>query len=152
MAIPPGGRYNKSFFSADSFYYSSSLKTWITRKWIPNNLTGSSFVFTYKINGDEKYIVFSGENSVSNLPASDEILGTVDSEKTFWNFLFLKSPNKRREILHDMALQEAQGKYGNDVRLKNLKYVGAWSPASLLFYFSLLGFVEKATLSADVVK
>jgi len=150
-AIPPRSRFQKSFFSADSIYYSSGqYGGWRSQAWIPNSLAGTTFVFTYKINGIDKYIIFSGDKSQSSLPVQSASLGTVTVKETYWNFLFLNSVENRRKVLFDKAMLEAKNKYGENIELKNLRYQGDWNAASLLFYFSMLGFVEDATLTADV--
>jgi hypothetical protein len=84
------------------------------------------------------------------LPVQSASLGTVIVKETYWNFLFLNSVENRRKVLFDKAMVEAKNKYGENIELKNLRYQGDWNAASLLFYFSMLGFVEDATLTADV--
>jgi len=153
VAIPPNSKFAKTFFSANSIYYASGqYGGWETSAWIPNSLEGSSFVFTYKLNGIDKYIIFGGDKSVSSMPKSDKILGTITVKQTYWNFLFLNSVENRRNNLFENAEKEAKEKYGSNIQLKNLRYVGDWNPASLLFYFSMLGFVEDAALTVDIVE
>ncbi|MBP7030987.1 MAG: hypothetical protein KBB84_08300 [Spirochaetes bacterium] len=150
-AIAPKSNFQKSFFSADSVYYQSGeYGGWRTRNWIPDSLIGSTFIFTYKINGNDKYIIFKGDDSVSSLPAKATSFGSVTVNKTYWHVLFLKSADSCRESLYEAAMTEAKKQYGENIVLKNLKYKGNWSPASLLLYFSMLGYVEKASLTADV--
>jgi hypothetical protein len=60
--------------------------------------------------------------------------------------------DKRREFLLEQAKKEAEKKYGNNIELTNIEYEGNWSPASILLYFSMLGFVEKASITADVIQ
>jgi hypothetical protein len=148
--IPPNGKYKKLYSSANAMYYASGqYGGWRTTNWIPDNLNGSTFIFAYKTNGEDKYITFSGNEY---LPNANEVLGTVTVEKRFWNIFFMPAVDKRRETLYNLALQDARLKYGADITLTNLHYLGSWSPASLVLYFSIIGFVENASLTADVVK
>jgi hypothetical protein len=80
------------------------------------------------------------------------MLGSVIVKKTFWNILFASPVNERRRTLYNLAMQDARYRYGDDIVLRNLRYIGSWSPMSLVLYFSLLGFVEDASLTADVVR
>ena len=140
ITIPPKSNFNKDFYLANS------------NNWVPNTLKGSSFVFGYQINSNERYIIFSGDQVNSILPKKDEVLGTVSVKKQFWNVLFASRVESRRKQLYDLAIQEATTKYGSAVRLQNLVYEGKWSGLSLILYFSMLSFVEDASLTADVVR
>ncbi len=151
IVISPKSNFTKSFFSADSVYYQSGkYGGWRTSNWLPNTLEDSTFVFCYKINGEDKYIIFDGNNSVSNIPSQKNKIGTIDSNKTYWHILFIGNPEKNREELYNLALEKAKNKYGEKIKLYNLRYEGKLSAASLLLYFSFLGYVENATLIADV--
>jgi hypothetical protein len=143
--VAPISNFSKSFFSADSVYYNTGkYGGWMSSSWVPDSLTGSSFVFCYKVSGNEKYIVFS-PTEAEPLP-----IGMVEEKAMNWNILFLNPPENRRRYLYEKALSTAKKKYGSDVVLRNLRYNGDWNPLSLILYFSMLGFVEDATLVADV--
>jgi hypothetical protein len=150
IAIPPKSNFYKSFFSADSVsYVSGQSGGWKIRNWIPNNLTGSSFVFPYKVKSGEGYLVFKNQKTE---PATSQSLGPVSVAVTNWNILFQNSVTQRRKAIYNKALETAQSQYGNQVELRNLRFIGKWSPMSLLLYFSILGFVEDASLTADVFR
>ncbi len=152
VTIPPNGYYSKSFFSADSAnYISGKYGGWRINDWLPLDLKGSSFVFGYRVAGKEKYMVFGGDKAEQQIFAQIEKLGSVTINKTYWNILFLNSVEKRRNALYDEALAKAKEQYGEDIALTNVRYQGDWDVKSLLLYFSMLGFVENATISADVV-
>jgi len=150
-AIPPKSKFQKSFFSSDSVYYSENLMTWKSNEWIPNTLEGVTFLFTYKNDAIDKYILFSGSESLPLSSFQPQTLGRITVKETFFNFLFLKSIEDRRDILYEKAMAESRKKYGNNIELVNLKYMGEWKNVSLLLLFSMLGFVEDATLTVDVI-
>jgi len=153
VSIAPGSKFVKSFFSSDSFYYQSGeYGGWTDLPWIPKDLSGSKFVFGYRIGSEEGFLIFDGNESHSKMKAPPEIIGSVKYETTFWNILFLNPVEKRREVLLREAKKEAVNKYGNNIELTNIEYAGNWSPASLILYFSMLGFVEKASITADVIQ
>jgi hypothetical protein len=153
VSIAPGSKYVKSFSSSDSFYYQSGeYGGWRDLPWIPKDLNGSKFVFGYRIGSEEGFLIFDGNESSKKMKAPPQIIGSVSYEKTFWNVLFLKSVDKRREFLLEQATKEAEKKYGNNIELTNIEYEGNWSPASILLYFSMLGFVENASITADVIQ
>lgn len=153
FVIAPKSKFQKSFSAVDAIGY-LEVSGWYSADWLPESLKGTNFIFSYKFDGVDKYIVFQGDKSQSTQPPSPPpqktALGNVRADKRFWNVLFLKSVEKRRKILFDEAMVEAKRKYGENIDLKNLRYEGVWNPASLLFYFSMLGFVEDASLTADV--
>lgn len=150
IAIPPESMYKKNYISSNHIYYESGqYGGWRTKPWVPNSLKKVSFIFTYKVNGMEKYLLFKGENT-NEVLKEPEMLGTIDVHERYWNVLFLKSVNERRSLLYTKALIEAKKKYGDNITLKNLQYIGEWHPLSLVLYFSMLGFVEDASLTADV--
>jgi hypothetical protein len=140
ITIPPKSNFNKDFYLVGS------------HNWVPNNFTGASFVFGYRINNNERFIIVSGNKIESQMVAKEQVLGTVTVKEQFWNFLFLNSVEGRRKTLYEKALVEAVQKYGQSVTLKNVIYEGSWNGLSLLFYFSMLGFVEDASITASVVQ
>lgn len=149
--IAPKSKFQKKFFSADSIYFSSGkYGGWRMTRWLPDSLNGSSFVFTYKLDNTDKYIIFDGNDSKTLIPDAPTKIGVITSEKTFWHLLFLGDSDKNREELYALALEEAKKEYGDNIELYNLNYVGKWSLKSLLLWFSTLGYVENASLTADV--
>lgn len=150
--IPPKGKYRKGFISADSIHFvSGSSGGWETDDWVPNKLAGTKYVFGYKTNTEDRFIVFSKDMALASGAVSPELLGSVVVSEQFWNILFLRSVEERRKILFDKAMNDATKKYGKNIRLRNLDFQGSWSGLSLVLYFSILGFVEDASLTADVI-
>lgn len=91
------------------------------------------------------------KESLNNEIISESIIGNVDLKKTYIHPLFLGfSSVTKRTQLHEKLLQKAKSIYGEDVDIVNVVYESSWSPASLIFYFSLLGYVETAYAKADV--
>lgn len=111
----------------------------------------SSFTFGYKdMNGKETFISLSEQNNSAS--RFSETLGEISVDKTNWIFLFLRSPESRQKELKELLLEKAKSTYGQDVEIGNVRYEGKWSPASLLFYFSMLGWVENASATATVYR
>lgn len=81
---------------------------------------------------------------------AERINSSVFVQTTFWNVLFLRSVEERRNELYRTALYKAKSVYGNNIELKDLTYEGKWSAKSLLLYFSIFGFVENASLRANI--
>ncbi len=81
-----------------------------------------------------------------------EQVGKISAEKTCWNWLFLKSKEERSTELKDILTEKARNEYGEDAVISLETAEGQWSPASLLMLFSLLGFVEEASMEAAVWK
>jgi hypothetical protein len=152
VAIAPGTKFVKSFTSADGSYYESGqYGGWRDLPWIPKDLNGSKFVFGYRLDNKDDFIIFDGNESSKNIVQPEQPIGTVTYSKTYWNILFLKSVDSRRSELLQLAKEKAKKQYGNDIELANIAYSGSWKPESLILYFSMLGFVEKASISADVM-
>ena len=64
VSIPPLSSFTKSFFTADSVYFSpGGLGGWERQKWIVFDMEGSAFVFCYKLDGKDYFITFKGANS-----------------------------------------------------------------------------------------
>lgn len=152
ITIPPQSSFTKGFSSASASRYVRDYG-WKTENWIPANLVNTKFVFGYKEGGREKFIVFKGTEISKYSPTVIPALGKVNVEERFWNYLFVIKPiPERREALRLLALKKAKEKFGPDVEIRNLQYEGQWSPLSLVLYFSMLGFVENASLEAEVFK
>ena len=77
--------------------------------------------------------------------------GEVSVEMVVWNPLFLKSAEERSATLLKAADEEAKEVYGGEAILANLDLKSRWSPYSLLLCLDLIGFVEDATLTTDVL-
>lgn len=152
ITIAPNSRFIKSFSSSESFYYQSGqYGGWRDIPWIPKDLRNTKFVFGYRIGQNDSFIVFDGNESSVKMEQPPKVIGSVRYEKTIWNILFIKSPTKRRLFLLNQAKDIAKDKYGDNIELINIEYRGKWSPFSLVLYFSALGFVEHASITADVV-
>lgn len=154
ISIPPLSTFSKSFASADAAHYNSGqYGGWVSDPWISRILDNTSFVFGYKTNGKEDFMIFSG-NQVSQIEKSIEkpvIVGNVEIKKVYWHILFMGAPEANRADLYKFAVEKAKKQYGESSQLININYVGNWNPASLLLYFSMLGFVETASITADVI-
>jgi hypothetical protein len=153
VTIPPKSNFNIAFFAVESIYYTSGeYGGWGSSSWVPQSLEGTSFTFAYKIDGIEKFIVFSG-NEISKIVTTASIkIGTITHKEIFWNILFLYSVENRRSYLLSKAKEDAVKIYGPDIQLINIEYTGSWNALSLILDFSLLGFVEDAAVTADVIR
>lgn len=69
---------------------------------------------------------------------------SVTQRRIVW-FFATPSKQERWESLHEKAEAEA-----GDKDLANVSIEASWSPWSLLMYFGTLGFVEKATMTANL--
>lgn len=78
--------------------------------------------------------------------------GRVTATQMYIHPLFMgKSPEYMRMELQNKALEEAHNQYGSDSYLSNIQYYSNLNILGILFYFDMLGFVEDATITADVV-
>jgi len=153
ITIAPKSKFRKDFYIAEEHLP------------IISSLENAKILFGYKIEGDEDFLIFTHNNlvkgtesptekivyTVNDTVVTDNIVGTVEAKKTNWNPLFISSKENRQQKLFEMALEKAKVQYGNEATIVNVKYHGSWSPLSLLFYFSSLGWVENASISADVI-
>ncbi|MGB4405585.1 MAG: hypothetical protein WBI82_01840 [Sphaerochaeta sp.] len=161
IAIPPRSTIKKTFY-----FVEDSEGAYMALKYIVNpTLENAYLVFGYNKDGKETIATVTAADSTNtttysgyvyrdpNLPIPEykEKLGQVIAENRTWNVLFLKPIEDRRQILLDMATQQAKEEYGDDIILANVRYNGMWNPLSLLLYFSMFGFVEDATITADVL-
>lgn len=161
IAIPPRSAIRKTFyFVTDSDGAHVALKYTISPL-----LENGYLVFGYNKDGKETIATITAADRTdsatlsgyeyydpnSPVPEYGKKLGQVTEEKRVWNVLFLKSVEERRQVLLDLATQQAIEKYGNDIALANVRYDGTWNPLSILLYFSMLGFVENETITADVL-
>ena len=81
-----------------------------------------------------------------------ETVGRITVSETVWNILFLKAPEARRKNFLDKAVEHAKSDYGDDAIIANPKFESEWSPLSLLLGLDLLGFVERGSVTVDVLK
>ncbi len=162
IAIPPHSTIQKTFY-----FVEASDGAQIALKFIVTpTLENASLVFGYRKDGKEIVSMVTPADIVNvttysgyvyrdpnrPLPEHKNKLGQVTVKQKTWNLLFTKSIEKRRQILFDKATQKAVEQYGNDILLANVRYEGMWNPLSLLLYFSMLGFVEDASVTADVLE
>lgn len=99
------------------------------------------------IDGKDQYVDVPLRSTIEVVEG--EKIGEVSLSFSKWHFLFL---GNTRQAVVDKAKAEAIVKYGEGIRIENIRYNGHWTPASLLLYFSLLGWVEKVEVTADVIK
>lgn len=116
--------------------------------------SGSNFTFGYKtMDGKEEMINMTYKNIALKEQKYSELLGSVSVTKQNWVPLFLiPPPSSRQETLKNMLLAEAKKQYGENVVIDDVKYEGDWNGLSLIFYFSMLGWVEDASAIANVYR
>jgi hypothetical protein len=131
MAIPPQARLERSF--APERLIRTEKGKLIIPDWVPDELDGSVFRFGYKAPDGEKEILFPDTQQ-------RQLLGTVKIANDTV-FPFFKSVEARRKNLYNLALAQAAGSYGSNVKLVNLRYDSAKG-----------FFKESASLSADVIR
>ena len=131
---PVASRGTESFFFVDP--QAVSLPKPDKRKvakWVPESLKTSSFSFGYRIGETDGVMIFPD-------PQERVVAGKVNVSNDFALPVFTK-PEARRTKLYNMALEQAQAGFGANIRLANVRYDSAAN-----------FFVDKATLSADVIK
>lgn len=106
----------------------------------------SKVLIAYQLDGNLK---FAEIQLLNETDIKTEFVGEVKISKNKWHPFFIGSTVKQ---LEKDALEQAEGKYGDNVLLSNIRYSTEWSPLSLLLYFNLWGYVEKGELTADVVR
>ena len=79
-----------------------------------------------------------------------EKVGNVSADNVYWNWLFQKDAEERRDKLMQTAAEKAAKEYGEEAIILLEKAEGKWSPKSLLMLFSTIGYVEDASLEASV--
>jgi hypothetical protein len=102
-------------------------------KWVPDSLKTSGFRFGYRVGETNGVMIFPD-------PQERVVAGHTNVSKDFALPIFTKA-DARRSKLYNMALDQAKGSFGADIRLVNLRYDSTNS-----------FFVDKATLSADVIR
>ncbi|GHU15477.1 hypothetical protein FACS1894163_02300 [Spirochaetia bacterium] len=102
-------------------------------KWVPESLKTSEFRFGYRIGETDGVMIFPD-------PQERVAVGKVNISNDFALPVFTK-PEARRTKLYNMALEQAKASFGADIRLANVRYDSTTN-----------FFVDKATLSADVIK
>ncbi len=108
-------------------------------------------MITYYLN-DKTYYIQCGFTKLDVERTTGNVLGQVTANRTYWHVLFIGSPEVHRTELLELAKETATAKYGQDIDIRNPKYSSKWSAASLLLYFSILGWVENASVTIDVIK
>ena len=85
---------------------------------------------------------------------SDKYLGKIEvstlESHLFWNRDYTANKDAQKHIAEKLY-KEAINKYGEMVEVVNVTTTTQWSPLSLFYYLSVLGFVEKTTATADVI-
>lgn len=62
------------------------------------------------------------------------------------------SAEERIEALEQLAEEKARAQYGENIYVVTERISGKWNPASLLMFFSTIGFVEDSEIEASVWK
>ena len=84
-----------------------------------------------------------------NTDVETTIVCRVSDKGTLWHPFFI-GPVKT--TVCNRLLDQAKEKYGEDATLANIDYEITWRPLlSMLFYFDMLGYVQKYKATADVV-
>ena len=97
---------------------------------------------------------FADEEIVEVDKTSSDYLGTIEVSTLESNFLFHRDYDKNRDAMEHISeklYEEAIEKYGENIELVNIETSTSWSAFSLFYYFSMLGFVEETTATADVI-
>ena len=125
--IAPKSKFIKGFVLADSISFDKD-GGWLIDPWVPPSVSDSNFIFVYKAEDSDKYIVFSGPTIVSKK------VGNVKIEK---RFSFGASDKNRRE-LYELALEKARSEYGENITLCNLEFTENYSLLTMLFYSDMV--------------
>ncbi|GHT66674.1 hypothetical protein FACS1894110_10770 [Spirochaetia bacterium] len=132
---PVASRGTESIFFVDPQAVTVDAKSGKRKvaKWVPDSLKTSEFKFGYRIGETDGVMIFPD-------PQERTLAGKVNVSNDFALPVFTK-PEARRTKLYNMALEQAQASFGAGIRLANVRY-----DSTINF------FVDKATLSADVIK
>jgi hypothetical protein len=133
LRVPAGSRGNRNFALEPAVTVTSAKRT--VNKWLPEDTSALGFRFYYQADGEEWPLVFPD-------PQERELVGKVKISIDIAMPFFYTIPERRQRI-YDQALIQARnafGEGGRELRLVNLRYDSKVS-----------GFVEKATLNADVI-
>lgn len=110
---------------------------------------GASLTLCLNIDGKDEYITIPLFGNASTDLSNQDVVGTINFDYTSWHFLFLGDP---KESIMEKAQKEAVKRYGEGVRAANIYCESSWNPASLLFDFDMLGWVENIKVIADVIR
>ena len=133
-----------------------------------------------KGNGEIRYADSPGldmtEVEAETIQQLPEVIGHIKVEKLFIHPFFVSSPTRQRNVLQKAALKEAKARYGcgidlvalddrdpreqnrswefcrREMGLANIEYDSEWHIMSLLLGFSTVGWVERASLEAVVLR
>ena len=150
--IAPNAQLSDMLVPSDAISYSSGkYGGWSTNPWAPIPPRNISFTIAYEIANQQRFLEcsFTEDDIIRSIGRP---IGHVSASKTVWHLFFINNPEGNREDLlkkaHEMAVQQ----YGQDIKITNPKYSSNWNIASLLLYFSMLGWVENASVTADVIR
>lgn len=147
--IPANKMITRTFVARDAIHYDDG---WKTKQWVPTG--DSTLTVTYRDQKDNMEKSVTAELTSKTDPEKEavEVLGTVESSAFYPHILFINPVDWNRRQLYKKALAKAKSKYGENVELYNLDFVGKWNPLSLVLYFDVFGWCENAKLKADVIK
>jgi hypothetical protein len=133
LSLAPGARYSWNFIALQALTLSNGTQS--VTDWVPANSSTVEFRFAYRQGGEERSLVFPD-------PGQRSLVGKVAISVDI-ALPFLKPVAERRARAYEEALSQARGSFGaggRELHLVNLRYDSSSN-----------GFVEKVTLSADVV-
>lgn len=116
--------------------------------WIKNDKNNSVTVVYTDISDDKSNYILATAEKEKNYKK----VGTLKIKKYFPHFFYHYSTVADRRKLFDAAMEKAKEKYGTDVSLKNINMNGSPSFYTVFMYCGLFGWIEKAELTADIVK
>jgi hypothetical protein len=133
-----------------------------------------------KSNGETRHVdspvLDISEVEAATIEQLPEVVGHIRIEKLFIHPFFVSSPTRQRNVLQKAALKEAEARYGcgidlvalderdpseqnrswefcrREMGLANIEYDSEWHILSLLLGFSTIGWLERASLEAVVLR
>lgn len=81
-----------------------------------------------------------------------EKVGVIEQEIFFWHPLFMADVMGQKEEFERLLVDKAKKEYCDCLSVTITGYEVEWHPFSMLFYFSTLGWVEKAKAYAVVYR
>ena len=117
------------------------------RDWMTDS---GSFTIAYEQDGQTLFVDVPVE--VTEESTGQEIVGSVEVKRLRLHPLFIADPRRIRRDLREAATTQARATYGDDVSIINERFDSSWHPLSLIFMFSLYGWVEEAAIEATVMR
>jgi hypothetical protein len=149
--VPAKGRITDMLVASDAIGYTTGrYGGWSTYPWIAIPPENCSFTIAYIIGNELTFLDCAFTKEVVDRIRGNKI-GEVKVEDIFWHVFFYANSEKDRQDLLNKAQTTALEKYGQNVRIINPRFNSSWHIASLLLYVSMLGWVETANVTKDVI-